>query len=121
MRRERRDLIALMLGALLASASLGASSCSTGVAAPTTGSLTVENATAETVLCDLHVVPFDVEGWGDDLLGGGSLAPGESLVLEDLPETFYDMRARDCAGEVVAQRFDVRVTAGQSAGWVITD
>lgn len=80
--------------------------------------LTVDNASSY-ALYELSLTPVAVEQWGEDLLRGDPLLPGERINIYDIDCDTYDVRVEDqsgvdCVLKAVTLCFDAQV-------WVITD
>lgn len=80
--------------------------------------LTVENQ-SRYALYDLYLTPVGDRVWGEDLLYGDALAPGEWINIYDIDCGYYDVMVTDSAGaECILTSVDLCFATQQ---WIITD
>lgn len=80
--------------------------------------LTVENRSSY-ALYDLYLTPVGNELWGEDLLYGDALAPGEWINIYDIDCGYYDVMVTDSAGaECILESVDLCLHAHL---WTVTD
>lgn len=79
--------------------------------------LNVVNNSSITI-CEIHISPVTADYWGGDWTGVDSLASGASRSF-DVEPGMYDLGARDCNGDLVADRFNVDITDGLE--WTLSD
>lgn len=63
-------------------------------------------------IAQLFVSPVESDSWGDDLLGGSTIAVDGTFELEALAAGVYDMQVKDADGEIVESIYDVSVDTG---------
>jgi len=85
--------------AIVAAAACGGSPGAGGATTPTSGggdvgSLTIRNDSSYGIY-QLHLSPSDNESWGEDLLGGDPLLPGEAGTAPVVDCAKYDLRLVD--------------------------
>ncbi|GAB4473078.1 MAG: hypothetical protein Kow00124_11730 [Anaerolineae bacterium] len=78
--------------------------------------ITVQNYT-DTDVCWVYVTFADDPGWGDDWLGSDIIPAGAEYNLY-VPPGSFDMRAEDCSGSPLDERFDVPIS-GATYTWTI--
>jgi hypothetical protein len=79
---------------------------------------TIENRSTFT-LSEINLAPVDSLTWGEDLLGGDMLFPGETLHVDLIDCDTYDVRVEDEAGrECILVDLDL---CFDDALWVISD
>lgn len=84
--------------------------------AASTVRLTVANHSTE-VICAIYVAPADGGEWGENLLVGEAIVPGDTGSFELVPGS-YDLRADNCFDVPLAE--EPAVDIFESLGWRIT-
>jgi hypothetical protein len=67
-------------------------------------------------ICYVYFSSSDNDTWGDDWLGNDSVPPGESYDFT-VPEGTYDVRAKDCDGQVIDEHRNVEISGEMN--WTI--
>src|SRR5574341_2416994 len=111
MKPSRRFMALCLPPLMLALAALACTS--------STASFTVENNPSFKI-CELYLNPSSDSGWGENELGGETIAPGEDFTVSDVEAGTYDLRAVPCDETVQ----DVRNTDVEIDGrftWELSD
>jgi hypothetical protein len=82
------------------------------------GSVTLINNSSQTV-CYLYISPSSSSDWGPDQLGSDVIGPGNSYSITNMPFGTYDLRAEDCSGNALAERFEVEING--PIEWTLSD
>ncbi len=117
---NRTLLLSGMVFALLFTVACGASSSSSTRTEPTgVGPATVyiNNQSAESIYY-IHMSPSSQSTWGSDLLGSNVLLPGQSWMLTNISEGYWDVRVVDASGNA-KELYNEWVGAGGVYDWYI--
>jgi len=80
--------------------------------------LTIENE-SEDVIYTVYVSSVDSDDWGDDWLGEAVINPGDSYVIENIPEGAYDLLPKDSDGNPMGALYNV--TLSGTPNWTVHD
>ncbi len=72
------------------------------------GAIEITNGSGYEV-ATLYISETGADSWGDNWLGGDTIAEGNSYVVEDIPAGIYDVRVKDAAGNVVETLYSVEI------------
>ncbi|MBN1427686.1 MAG: serine/threonine protein kinase [Anaerolineae bacterium] len=108
----------LMLGGLGGLAALGSIMPTSTPIPPTATPLTHANLTidnqSKAEICVLYISPEEADQWGDSRLEDGSSIPiGKTYIIEDIKPGIYDLRAKDCSDNVIADKYGINLTIGE--------
>lgn len=112
-------VIACVAAYILVPDLLGGGAPATEEPAVVTVDLIVENQ-SDRPICYLYVSPSDLEDWGPDKLGSGSVVtPGQTFTLSDVESGVYDFKVEDCEHKIIDLLYTVNLDYSDYT-WMIT-